>query len=515
MHHSFRIGIDVGGTTVDFALIDCNHVLIDSDKRLITEELNTCIVTGLQHFINKRFMDVSDCQSIHIGTTIAINSLLELKSLYRVGVLRLAGHQPDLEPAYYFSEQHKKIILSGYKTINGGKEFNHKPITLLQETEVISAVCELIANGAESLAIIGTFSPLYPNEEKRVKEIISQNISNAIEIPITLSHQIGGLDFIERENSAIVNAALKKVMQLHFHTLESALKNMHFECPIFITQNNGTLLSLQEAIAFPVKTISSGPTNSLVGASKLASLKDTIVVDIGGTSTDIGIVENGFPRYSSLGSEVAGIPFNFLMPDIHALALGGGSIIHEKAGQFLIGPDSIGNKIFSQSKSFFGQHLTLFDIGNILKKIKHPHGTIPNLNFAVAEKIMKNCVTRILDTVEKIGDKRLPIVLVGGGSQNIPAHLLNNRFLRPQHYQVANAYGAALAEISGTVDKIVYLHEQDDIIMKNLEKEAINAAIQRGAHPDKVRIIEKSLFPFYYMPNKMTRVVISAAGTLN
>ncbi len=511
----YRIGIDVGGTTVDFAIVNNNNELIDTYKILITKELNQCVTEGLQYFITKKLIKPQDCQSIHIGTTLAVNSLLELKCLYRVGVLRLTGHQPDLVPASNFPDIHKNIILSGYKTISGGREFDNKAITPLQESEAISAVNQLISEGAESLAVIGTFSPLYPDEEKNVREIITSKIAMACDFPITLSHQLGGLDFIERENSTIINAALKKVMKKSFIELKSTLKEMNFHCPILITQNNGTLFSLEEAIEFPVKTISSGPTNSLVGACKLAQLKNAIVVDIGGTSTDIGIVENCFPRYSSLGSMISGIPFNFLAPDIHALALGGGSVIHEKSGQFTIGSKSIGARIFSDSKSFLGEYLTLFDIGNVLLNIQHPKGVIPAIDLTVAEKIMQAYLSKILAVINEITDhEKLPIILVGGGSQNIPENLLGKNFIRPKHYQVANAYGAALGEISGTIDTIVNLNEHNDLIILNIENEAIKTAIAQGADPTEVRIIEKCLLPFYYMPNKMTRVIITAAGPL-
>lgn len=509
---TYCIGIDVGGTTVDFVLVDQNKDVHDSHKVLVTDDLNDCISNGLKHLVSNNEIKPSACKKINIGTTVAINSLLELKSLYRVGVLRLSGHRPDLEPAYYFPEKHRSTIFSGYRTINGGKEVDNKPISHLSRIEVVSAVNELIDNGAESLAIIGTFSPLYSDEELLIKEVIHNEISNGANIPITLSHQIAGLDFIARENSTIINAALKKVVRNSFQHLELLVKSIGFQCPIFITQNNGTLLPLDEAIEFPVKTISSGPTNSLVGASKLADLENAVIIDIGGTSTDIGIVENGFPRYSSFGSEISGIPLNFLMPDIYALSMGGGSIISKISNKYMIGPESIGREIFSKSKSFFGDILTFFDICNIVSKSKPKNGKIPELETSIADDVMHQYLSHIHKIIDKITHVKLPIVFVGGGAQNIPQSLENNNTCKPNHFKVANAYGAALAEVSGTIDRVVYLNETRDDIIKSLEEEALNMALHRGASKDKVRIIEKSCLPFYYMPNNMTRIIITAAG---
>lgn len=508
----YRIGIDVGGTTVDFAIVDQNNHLIDCYKTPVNEAINDCILLGIEKFYEKK-LNPLECVSIHIGTTIALNSLLELKSLYRVGILRLASHQPDLVPAYCFPDRHKNTILSGYETVEGGREFDNKPLRKgINEKEIIEKTKKLLEQGAESLVIIGTFSPLYPDEEISVEKIIRNHFEDPL--PITLSHHIGVLDFIQRENSSIINAALKKVIQITFNQLENALKSRGFQCPIFVTQNNGTLLSLHDAIAFPVKTISSGPTNSLVGACKLAGLTDAIVIDIGGTSTDIGIVENGFPRYSSSGAIIAGMPLHCLMPDIHALAVGGGSVIHPALKDFSIGPDSIGARIFTESKTFGGDYLTLFDIGNILQKISHPNGVIPDISIKDAEKIMQAYAVSVNKILLDIGIER-PVVLVGGGAQFIPDDFLNMPSIRPPFYAVANAYGAALAEVSGTVDTIVYLNEKAEETIDRLAKEAIQLAVKQGAALEQVRVIEKNLFPFYYMPNKMTRVVITAAGRLS
>src|SRR3990167_7453683 len=96
---NYRIGIDVGGTTVDFAIVDQFDNLIESNKIAITNDLNSCILSGIEKFSKKK-LNTAECLSIHIGTTVALNSLLELKNLYLVGILRLASHKPDLSPAY-------------------------------------------------------------------------------------------------------------------------------------------------------------------------------------------------------------------------------------------------------------------------------------------------------------------------------------------------------------------------------------------------------------------------------
>lgn len=499
--NSFILGIDIGGTHVDIVAVNHAAQIIAFHKQLVSENLHDCILQSINTILDAN-IDATHCKSIHLGTTLAINSLLELKNLQKVGVLRIAGHYPELPPAFSWPVDKRRAIIAGFETVSGGHEYDNKSIGQLNAPDIRRALQKLIAAGAESIAITGVFSPLYVTDEEHVARIIADSAYK--DIPITLSHQVGGLGFIERENNAILNASLKKVLKNHFFDLSVALKKLNFNCDLLITQNNGTLMTLEQAMLFPIRTLSSGPTNSLNGACKLAKLNQAIVIDIGGTSTEIGVVENGFPRYSSLGATIAGIPTNFMLPSIQILALGGGSIIRNQGQKYMIGPDSLGPKLFSESISFNGDHLTLFDVGQILKHSESQHP---------ATLIMQQLMEQLEENVKAIIiDEDVPVLLVGGGSENIPPVFLKDNMLRPAFYQVANAYGAALAEVCGAVDGIHQLADNRQSTIDKLEKQAINQAIEHGADKDSVRIIEKRLLPFYYMENQLTRVIITAAG---
>ena len=509
--NKYRLGIHIGGTTIDYAVVDNQAQIIAWHKLVVTTNIESSIIHGLKELLTQTNLKTEHCSSIHLGTTLALNSLLELRNLSRVGLMRLAGHHPDLPPAYHWPKLQRETILAGYVTVPGGREYNNKPISLLNKKSIIDGFKQLEDKGMQSLGIIGVFAPLYPEEECRAQEIIQDYLGHPY--PITLSHQLSGLGFIDRENSTLINATLKQVMRAGFEYLTHKLKTLGFHGDCFITQNNGTLFTLNESIEFPVRTLASGPTNSLIGACKLGGCSDAIVVDIGGTSTDIGIVENNFPRYSSRGASVAGIPLNLLAPDIHALAMGGGSVINENTNSIAIGPHSIGPLIFKDSLTFGGKILTLFDVGNKLNNIAPAQGKIPNINSSQAKKIMEHFLQEVVNNIETIPTRhKLPILLVGGGSQNIPEEYCQNKFIRPPHFQVANAYGAALSEISHTVDTIAYLQTNREKILQDLELQAIEGLVKKGAKQTAIRIIDKKLLPLYYMPNQMTRVIITAAA---
>lgn len=147
-------------------------------------------------------------------------------------------------------------------------------------------------------------------------------------------------------------------------------------CPLFLTQNDGTLTTAAAAAQLPIRTFASGPTNSMRGAAFLAGLDDhkateqrksMIVVDVGGTTTDVGVLlPSGFPRQAASFIEVGGVRTNFSMADVQSIGLGGGSIVRtsqtEKGARVTVGPESVGHNLTRDAKVFGGTVLTSTDL---------------------------------------------------------------------------------------------------------------------------------------------------------
>ena len=165
---------------------------------------------------------------------------------------------------------------------------------------------------------------------------------------------------IERENATIINAALSKLAEDIIEAFETALKNLNIKAPLYISQNDGTLMRPEKVKSYPVLTFACGPTNSMRGAAFLSGLEESIIVDIGGTTSDIGYIKQGFPRQSAVATDVGGVRTNFRMPDIVSIGLGGGSIVREDGNK--IGPDSVGYLLTEKAKVFGGDTLTTTDI---------------------------------------------------------------------------------------------------------------------------------------------------------
>ena len=182
-------------------------------------------------------------------------------------------------------------------------------------------------------------------------------------------------------------------------------------------------MSIDYAKQFPILTIACGPTNSIRGASYLAKIKDTMVLDVGGTTSDIGVLQDGFPRESSVAVEVGDIRTNFRMPDIISVGLGGGSIVRSENGKITVGPDSVGYKIGQEALVFGGHTLTTTDIAVRLGLADvGDKSLVAHLDEDFAKKVQAEIAIIIEQAIDKMktssGDVEL--VLVGGGSVVIP-----------------------------------------------------------------------------------------------
>lgn len=491
------IGMDIGGTHTDAVLVEQGKI-VRSCKTTTTRPLEEGVKTGLA-----KIGVVKDLKAIHIGTTHATNALLEGKNLYRTGVIRLAGHQPDmLRPGAGWPTFLKDRVIAGVETVDGGLECDLRPITPFDPRQVREAAERLVAAGAESLALVGVFSPILAEQEELAGQVIQEAFGE--DFPVSLSSRIGGIGFIERENATILNSALKRPMLEGFSRLQGTMNALGLDAPLFLTQNNGSVIDLGRAIDYPLLTLSSGPTNSFIGACRLAGVNDAIVVDVGGTSTDIGFVQNGFPRRSIHNVSFGGVSLNFRTPDVLALAIGGGSLV----SGMLVGPESCGGQLMSVAQIFGGSQLTLTDIACKAGAMTIESAALENVQVSQseAEEVMAKVRMSIQRGVDKMRGRHqgLPVIAVGGGASVVGA-------MQPEHQAVANAYGAALAEVSATVDTVLSLVDREQAL-EQVKDQALQLAVDEGASVTSVRVVDLQVIPYHYVPNQLARVVVTASG---
>jgi N-methylhydantoinase A/oxoprolinase/acetone carboxylase beta subunit len=277
-------------------------------------------------------------------------------------------------------------------------------------------------------------------------------------------------------------------------------------------------MGLDHALRYPVLTIGSGPANSVRGAAFLTGSSDSLVIDVGGTSTDVGVLVNGFPRESSQGVEIGGIRTNFRMPDLVTIALGGGSVISSGPQGTRIGPHSVGYLLEQEALVFGGPTPTLTDsavaagraeLGN--QKRTGRHRRLLAEALARADVMLAEAIDRI-----KTSRADIPLIAVGGGSILMPDRIPGiSEIIRPEHFDAANAVGAAIAAVSGQVDRIFQIGEGGRrAALDEASEEASERAVAAGADPGTVQIVELEEIPLTYLTSPSVRIRAKAAGAL-
>lgn len=490
---------------------------------------------GINNVIRTMFtqssIDPKDVASVTIGTTHFINAVVERdrSRLAPVAVIRLAGpFSRDIPIGIDWPPRLREIICAHRAVVSGGLEIDGSLIGELDEAEVVAACEEIKKKGIKTIAIVGVFSPIdvVHQQEEAAAAIASRVCPDA---DVVISKDVANIGFLERENAAILNASILAFARRTIHSFQHAVAQLGLDCPVFVTQNDGTTLPASAAARLPIRTFSSGPTNSMRGAAFLLqhqtgaddAKEAMMIVDIGGTTTDVGLLlSSGFPRQAAAYSNLAGVRTNFSYPDVRSIGLGGGSIVgRDRKGKLTIGPESVGHQIQTKALVFGGDVPTATDY-TVLGSSDVAIGDRARLEGLDEMKervdefkaLVKTMLERIIDTM-KTSPEDIPVVLVGGGAVIAPDTLEGaSRVVRPKWSGVANAIGAATARVSSVVDSVESTETRSKSeVVDELCKRAVDKAVANGALRDTVTIAEMESFPLQYIANK-SRIIIKAVG---
>jgi N-methylhydantoinase A/oxoprolinase/acetone carboxylase beta subunit len=493
--------------------------LLSWAKTPTTPDVTTGIVTSVREALARAELARSDVWATMIGTTHFTNAVVERRRLEPTAVVRLglpatasvpplADWPPDLLSA---------IDAHGHLA-HGGYEYDGRPIAELDVAELRQIAARIRRQGATALAVVGVFSPIRPDLEQQAAAIFLDELPG---IHVSLSHEIGRLGLLERENATILNACLSGLASTTVTAIGVALRELQLDGGIYLSQNDGTLMSSEFAQRYPVLTFASGPTNSMRGAAYLSGLQDAIVVDIGGTTSDVGALNGGFPREATLAVEVGGVRTNFRMPDLLALGIGGGSLIRPSrdGGPPQVGPDSVGYRLTECATVFGGHDLTATDVAVAggLAAVGDAGRLTPEQR-ALAPVALAEIRRRLAEAVDQVKTSAapLPVILVGGGSILLADDLPGASWvIRPDHFAVANAIGAAIAQVSGEVDRVHSLEGTTRAQVMSLAREAATArAVEAGADRSTISVVESEDVPLAYLPSSATRVRVKVVGSL-
>jgi N-methylhydantoinase A/oxoprolinase/acetone carboxylase beta subunit len=512
-----RIGIDVGGTNTDAVLLEDGRV-VHAVKSPTTEDVTSGILAALDLLRQHPEVARGRIDGVVIGTTHFINAVVQRRQLARIAAVRIGmPAAASLPPFCDWPRDLAALVTGEIFMLEGGHDYDGREIMPFDEAAMRAAAQRIREMRISSVGIAAIFSPLDPSHEERAAEILAAESPG---VSVTLSHRLGRIGLLERENAALLNAALGPLAKLTIDGFKAAIAASHIDAPLYLTQNDGTVMPAETAMALPVMSFASGATNSMRGAAFLSGLKDAMVVDVGGTSSDVGQLRNGFPREANSVVEIGDVRTLFRMPDLYSIGLGGGSIVRPAGTNdepLSVGPESVGYRLTREALVFGGRTMTATDaavkagiaeIGNASKLDDLPHD--------VATAVLDRARDLLEDAIDRMkteaGD--VTLIAVGGGALLVPDKLAGiGEVIRVTHGDCANAVGAAVAQVSGETDQIYRDMTRAEAIAA-AEAQAVERARAAGADPATIATIEIEDMPLAYLPGNALRVRVRVAGEM-
>ncbi len=512
-----RIGIDVGGTNTDAVLLEDGRI-VHAVKTPTRQNVTDGIVTALGLLGRHPEVARGRIDGVVIGTTHFVNAIVERRGLARVAAIRIGlPTGASLPPFCDWPPDLAALARGAVFMLEGGHDYDGRPIMPLDDIGMRDAARRIRDSGLRAVAIAAVFSPLDPSHEERARAILLEECPEA---SVTLSYHLGRIGLLERENAALLNAALSDLARVTIAGFEEAIAASHISAPLYLTQNDGTVMSAETAMALPVMSFASGATNSMRGAAFLSGLGDAMVVDVGGTSTDVGQLRRGFPREANSVVEIGQVRTLFRMPDLLSIALGGGSIVRasEKDGHPLqIGPESVGYRLTEEALVFGGRTLTATDaaVAAGIIEIGDPAKTA-GVPRALAQAVLGVAREKLEDAIDRMKTEAgaVPLIAVGGGAFLVPDRLDGvSQVIRVPHGDCANAVGAAIAQVSGETDQ-VYREMTREAAIAAATAQAIERAVAAGAERATLETVDIEDLPLAYLPGNALRVRVRVAGAM-
>jgi len=326
---SLALGIDTGGTYTDVALVEYDSGRVLAVAKALTTKHNLSL--GISQAIDNVAFDPREIGLVSLSTTLATNALVEAQGAPVCSIL--IGYEGRVAPGTDLSAA---LNTPFYALVSGGHDSSGRELTPLDSDAVRHAACAY-ADQAEAFAISSYFGTRNAAHELAARDLV-QRLTNK---PVTCGHELSSkLDALRRATTASLNASLIPLVCGLLDAVLAVLAERRIEAPVMVVKGDGSLISAEVARERPVETILSGPAASVVGAMALTGNNDTIVVDMGGTTTDIAIIRDGAPVLSSEGATVGGWRTMVEAIDVYTCGLGGDSQVHlDERGALQVGPN--------------------------------------------------------------------------------------------------------------------------------------------------------------------------------
>lgn len=375
----YMIGVDVGGTFTDFSVFDSETKRLFHYKHSSTpDDPSRSIVSGIHYILESEGIDPVAVEYLAHGTTVATNALIEKRGA-RMGLITTKGFKDLMEignqkrPSLYdlLKEKPESLIPSGLKCEVEERLLHDGSVKIpLNEEDVRKAVRFFQEQNVTTIAVCTLFSFINPAHERRIKEIILEEYPEAY---VSISSELVS-EFREysRMSTTVLNAYLGPVMKKYVENFQNSVRESGIAVAPYVTQSNGSIISIAETVECPIKTAVSGPSAGVVGATYIGrqcGIDKIITFDMGGTSADISLIKDGKAQVS-YERMVEGYPARIPMIDIITVGAGGGSIAAiDEGGALKVGPRSAGAVPGPACYMRGGENPTVTDANILLGKL--------------------------------------------------------------------------------------------------------------------------------------------------
>lgn len=471
------IGIDTGGTYTDSVLLDIESKTILSKAKAFTTKEDLAI--GIANSLSALGEIPSSIEKVVLSTTLATNAVVE-HQLHSVGAVFIGKTPKGDMPALRTATIQGKINVKGREEIR------------IDEGEIQAVIADM-AKICKAIAVTGYMSVRNPIQEQKVKELIQADY----DIPVVCGHELSSnLGFSERATTAILNAALLPIIADFLDAIQKVMTEKNITAPVFMVRGNGTMANLNTIRRSPVETILSGPATSIIGAMYLSDLQNAVICDMGGTTTDTARLKNGDIRLSPTGASIG--PWQTQIPsaELYTCGIGGDSAITYNENSFQIGPRRAlplcrgGEQMTPTDLLHTFGYFTKWDkqasfvgLEKIAKEAKKTTATC-------GQEIKATILEQLVQTYRKQNNENLPVIAIGAPVRywfEEASKKYDFPLVIPKHHEVANAIGAAAAELKETVCTIIrpgedghgyLIHTPNARYSASTKKDSFNIAVK-------------------------------------
>lgn len=343
------IGLDVGGTHTDVVLLDKDGLIKDIKVPTDEADLFQTVLSGIEQ-VSKNIKPKA-IERLVLSTTLTTNAIIQGLTP-DFGMIVMAG--PGIDPESFRTHEH-------YYPICGALDHRGRETEPIDAEELRFVTRKLKSAGIRHVGVVGKFSARNPMHEQKVRDMLKKSFRK-----VFLGHWISGsLNFPRRIATTFLNASVYPLHKKFFEAVQKSLDSRGLRIPIHILKADGGTMSFDSSINYPGQTILSGPAASVMGAIPFSGPgEEVIVLDIGGTTTDIGVILNHVPVLEPVGIELAGYKTLIRALKTKSVGLGGDSVLNIVDGRLQIGPERRG-----RAMAFGGPEPTPTDALRILDKI--------------------------------------------------------------------------------------------------------------------------------------------------